>query len=297
MRTIFPSTSIAKAELLSFCAAIDMPEEVRDQVADCVAQTDLAAYDRHFTALLSPGSAAEDAAAFKEAVPEKGGWVILLTAHLTAALHNKPALYDARGISDGVFRDTMDCFPRFVREHKESSGSYGFDRSFWSWRQINGLLFRLGTLEFEMVPLGKTGLSRIQPPPAAEGAPILSVHIPSDAALTRQALSDSYRQARDFFRRYFPSYPYALIGCASWLLAPKLRGLLGPDSGILRFQADYDVLYENPEADDATVWVFKRSYENPGEMPEDTSLQRKIKALMLSGGHLGSGAGVLRENA
>ena len=294
MDSIFPATAVTRADLLDLCGALDMPGDVRAQIDACLRGADLTPYDQHFAALLSPQSAAAGLEAFAAAVPPETGWIVTLIAHLTAALHRKPVLYDARGIPNPIFLDTMGCFTRFVREHMASFGRYGFDRAFWTWRQINGLLFRLGTLEFEMVRLSNTGMSRISPPAAEPDAPILSVHIPSDAALTREALDASYLQARVFFRDTHPLYRYVMTGCSSWLLAPRLKTLLRPDSGILRFQADYEILHENPDADDAMTWVYKRPYARPEDLPEDTSLQRGLKSIMIAGGHLGSGTGILR---
>ena len=57
-------------------------------------------------------------------------------------------IYDRLGISKTIYLDTMAAFSRFVREHMESYGAYGFDRGFWTVRQVSGTLFRIGQLEY-----------------------------------------------------------------------------------------------------------------------------------------------------
>lgn len=44
--------------------------------------------------------------------------------------------YKNLGIDGKIFTETFKMFPRFVREHKESFGEYGFDRDFWICRII-----------------------------------------------------------------------------------------------------------------------------------------------------------------
>lgn len=292
MQKLF-SSGPTPEHMLVFLAEIGMPAEVNKTLQATWETQCIDEYNAFFVRLLAPDTAKDVNPALLEAAG-KDGWPIVILAHLAAALHNEQAVYAPLGISHDIFIDTMKCFPRFVNEHRESFGVYGFDRSFWTWRQVCGLLFRLGTLEFEMTSLSDTGIKRITPCPADDpNATILSVHIPSDAALTREALDASYRMAGPFFARHFPGFHYALIGCSSWMLAPRLTALLPEGSGILRFQSDYDIRFEDAMDDGAVQWVFKRKYEDLSALPEDTSLQRGLKALMLDGGHPGSGAGVL----
>ena len=81
-------------------------------------------------------------------------------------------VYRRMGIPDRIFVDTMKCFRRFIGEHRVSYGVYGFDRDFWTPRQISMLLFRFGELEYEMVD--------------ENGKQWISIHIPSDAVLTQK---------------------------------------------------------------------------------------------------------------
>ena len=196
----------------------------------------------------------------------------MLTIQLTAALTTRKR-YAKKAIDDIIFIETMKCFTRFVREHMVTFGHYGFDRGWWTYRQLAMSIFRLGVLEFEMLENH------------------LSVHIPSDAVMTRQRLDDSYAWAKRFFAKHFSHYKYDGMYCDTWLLSPVLQEILPPTSKILNFQADYEIISTEPEADSFMLWVFKKEYPDIDSLPEDTSLQRAIKNRLKSGGKIGNAYG------
>lgn len=81
--------------------------------------------------------------------------------------------------------------------------------------------------------------------------------------------------------------------CESWLLSPALVCLLPEGSNILKFQQSFDLLSQNPEPMDVLEWVFRltegQQKTTPLErLPEETSLQRSMKAFLLHGGKVGT---------
>ena len=179
----------------------------------------------------------------------------------------------------------MKCFPRFISEHRRSYGRDGFDRYGWTVRQIGAKLFRIGELEYELVA-GETGRQEI------------GLHIPSDADMAPVKLNESLRKADAFLREYFPGWADASRTCESWLLSPVLKDLLPPSSRILGFQNAFDLTGMEPEDDSALEWVFhiaegQRPFTDYTSLPEDTSLQRNMKALLLRGRKPGAASGVL----
>ncbi len=204
--------------------------------------------------------------------------------------------YKEKNIPQQIFTDTMKCFSRFVGEHYVSYGRYGFDRDFWTGRQLSGLLFRIGMLEYEMTQAvipDEDGTGK-----AAEKRNVISVHIPSDSTLTEEKCRESIRASEAFFREFFPersSDPYV---CSSWLLSPALRELLGEGSNILRFQRMFRIVEWDQDSRGFTEWVFKHNEERQGELtpeelPEHTSLQRRMKQHLQAGGKVGEGFGIL----
>ena len=100
--------------------------------------------------------------------------------------------------------------------------------------------------------------------------------------------------------KYYTSKIKEYIGkqvkCDTWLLSPKLKEILPENSKILNFQNCFDIIKVDENNDGCFVWVFKQNYHNNFEsLPENTSLQRKIKNIMTNNGHLGSATGTLKE--
>ncbi len=214
-----------------------------------------------------------------------------LAAHLAAAGLTRQRYREA-GVDDIIFWETMRCFPRFLSETHASTGRWAFDRAFWTWRQTSCCLFRLGTLEFEYRTADETQIPGVQ-----AGSAVLSVHIPSDARFTEEALAASYAQMRRFFSREGSAFctqgtPAAVV-CSTWLLAPALLPLLPEGSGIRRFASSY-ILYAVDEDDPGFYhWLFGGS-SPVDELPGRTSFQRAVKAYLAQGGKVGSACGVLR---
>lgn len=184
--------------------------------------------------------------------------------------------YQARGLSREIFRDTMGCFGRFLRETWRSQGRWVFDRGFWVSRQISGQLLRIGTLEYEL----------------AEAQ--IFLHIPSDADLSQTAVYDSWAQARSLLGRVFPRSRELPMACESWLLSPELPGLLPASSRILAFQGCFRLEDAQP-SEDYRQWVYHGTDLPPEALPEDTCLQRNLKAFLRSGGIFRNGSGTLLE--
>lgn len=259
---------------------IDLPGEVGTELISLEPELNRAEIEE-LLVLLTEEARWEDARiSLKELLePDEKGLKMLLCMLKAAAYSYEK--YKIHGISDRIFADTMKCFTRFVKEHKVSYGYYGFDRDFWTGRQLSLLIFRLGELEFEKCVKDEEYL--------------IGVHIPSDGSLSGENCEESVRQSRSFFERYdkrFAGVPYT---CYSWLLSPALKELLPADSRILRFQEMFRIEHIYQEETAYKEWVFKRRDISPEEMPEDTSLQRKMKEHLLNGGWIGEAEGVLIE--
>lgn len=280
----------------TLCEHIDMPAEATERLITHASDMDLAVYEKQFSGLFSLDTGHEAVQAIQllsktEEDPTGDTGLKALAVYLMAVRHTH-TVYKSKGISDTVFYDTMKAFTRFVNEHKASFGAYGFDRDFWIYRHHSAAIFRLGTLEFEMVHLHE-GAEPIGP--AGPGSPVLSVHIPSDATLSMEELENSYRTAKRFFAEFFPEFKYETVFCSTWLLSPTLKEVLKPGSGILNFQSHYEITGVDPEANSAVTWIYKREYENYEDLPEDTSLRRGIKKILLDGRKVGSGKGYVRD--
>lgn len=216
----------------------------------------------------------------KELLPDTPDRWNMLYCHLECARRAYEG-YQKRGIPDSIYIDTMRCFSRCLRECRQEQGRMFFDRAWWTYRQTSMALFRVGELEYEFS--------------SHEGRPALALHIPSDADLSPHRVDASLTQAEVFFKTYFPDFACENYTCDSWLLSPALRPLLGPDSHIRSFQTRFRILRERPEDREFIQWLFQRPQDTaPEALPAGTSLQKKVKALLLQGGAVGCALGIMK---
>ena len=280
-------------DLRTLCEEIAMPKEVTARLLLHLQTLDANAIQPHFPGLFSLDTGDESVKAIPQLckTPEDDSGdsgLRALTVYLVAALHTRH-IYTQMGIANEIYIDTIQIFRRFVMEHLESYGRYGFDRHFWIYRQLAARLFRIGELEYEMYHLHREPVG-----PAMVGDPVLSVHIPSDAVMTHEALDASYHNARVFFAQFFPNFAYKCVYCSTWLLSPTVTQFLKPGSRILNFQSDYELTQVALDVEGGMRWIFKRDYADLHDLPEDTSLQRGIKQVLLAGGKTGSGTGYVK---
>lgn len=213
-------------------------------------------------------------------LPDERGLKILKVMLETACLVSYEK-YQTYGISQKVFIDTMKCFSRFSYEYKTQNGVFGFDRSFWTGRQLSLTLFRIGELEYELT---KT----------EDLKPIVCLHVPSSSDLSKNAIEKSVTAADEFIKEKFPEYVGAEYIISSWLLSPSLKEVLPKTSKILAFQSMFKITKTAP-SDGYKFWVYASNDIVPADFAEDTTLQRGIKNYVLSGKTFLSAEGVLKR--
>ena len=121
----------------------------------------------------------------------------------------------------------------------------------------------------------------------------LSVHIPSQGALTVEACKDSYERAISVFGKYYPELDVKAFHCHSWMMAPELKDILNPESKLLAFQKPYMKFPVETKGDDVLNFVFKLKFKTYEDLAEDTSLQRSLKKMYLSGQYLYEYGGIM----
>lgn len=286
--------------LKELCEKIAMPEEATDCILKYHELLDdgdvLASMDKLFHA----GTWETGLSELKRHIGKDAGGFGILACELRCALKTFE-IYEKHGIPEEIYVDTMKCFSRFVNEHRESYGCYGFDREWWTPRQISGLLFRIGELEYEMPKAPDESYASAAGSAVehkgAENERCIWLHIPSDARLTAEGIEDSVNRAQQFFAEKFNEYARAGIKCESWLLSPTLREVLPPSSKILGFQEYFVTESLGVEEKEFMTWVFKRPDIPLADLPEDTSLQRNLKNYLLSGGKMTAAEGTLKDRA
>lgn len=223
--------------------------------------------------------------------PEKGQGLPQLARALQLALRTKEK-YASLGIPEDVFFDSFQDIAIWTRTYYERTGDQGLGEWGWIQMSLDLKVFRLGRLQFEPNCLEKEIRTeeRVYP----KGTPVLHVHIPAEAPLDPRSVEDSLCRAIPFFQQYFGK-SYDLMHCHSWLLAPALKKLLPESSRILQFQSLFQV-YDVEPGRQAEERVFGVVCDDLEAYPEDTSLQRLMKAYLTAGNKVGVGLGIIQTS-
>lgn len=189
-------------------------------------------------------------------------------------------IYKAKGISDKIYFDTMKCYTRFINETFRITGRIYFDRYWWTTRQAGCHLFRIGELEYEIMHI--------------DSDIIINLHIPSDADFSPHAVDNSLECAGIFFAEHFPEIADKKYCCHSWLLDSQLKEMLSEESNIINFQKRFEI-YDKGEVDTEFIeWLYNTgATADYKTLPENTTLQRKMKAYLISGGEIRNSYGRL----
>ena len=125
------------------------------------------------------------------------------------------------------------------------------------------------------------------------GDTVLDVHIPAPGPLTEELCAESYARARALFAAHYPEISPKSFHCHSWMMAPELAEILKPSSHLLAFQKPFLKYPAHTKGEDVLNFVFKLRFTSYADLPEETSLQRALKARYLAGGYLYEYCGVI----
>lgn len=199
--------------------------------------------------------------------------------------------YGERGISLEIFRNTVLDLRYKLDECLCVNGVCGTFVAKWFSGFFRLERFALGRLQFEIVNFGdEYSANGLHLSPDSR---VINVHIPrTGGRLDRASTLESYRLAADFFR--------PLIGdkiafvCSSWLLFPRHREMLRPNSNLLAFMNDFDVYKSGEYPDYSEVWrLFDTRFgSDVASLPSDSSLRRAYIELISRGEKTGWGKGV-----
>lgn len=273
-------------EIEKFCKEIDMENEVIEELKELYNEEEFAVFSVFEKQLVDPEKAEEAYEQIKEQT--KTDRRIELLVYLKAAIRSWEEVYLPKSISRSIYLESMAVFSRFMNERQTAFNDHQFDRGFWTWRFTSGVEYRIGELEYEM---------RTAPFETGEiekEAPVLALHIPSDAKLTKEAVWESYKEAISFFYTYFPEFAYQGIFTESWLLAPSLKDILPPHSNILRFAEAFHLVEEDPDNGNAIGWIFGFKEVPVEDLPENTRLEKAVKKRLENGEQIGAAVGLLQ---
>lgn len=210
-----------------------------------------------------------------------------------ALTRDLPEEYNKRGISHVVMHDSLNDLRYKLMECLEVHGLPGFFSTSWFYGFFKLQLFKLGRLEFHVVPY-KGEDRTVGDQLLKNGDDIINIHIPSSGEpFDEAARYDSYEKAYHFFKEKF-SKDVKVFHCHSWLLYKEQEKFLPEKSNIRGFMKDFNIVsseeYETPRDN---MWrIFGKYADLPAnELPRDTSLRRAYAEWFEAGNTCGFGRG------
>lgn len=202
-------------------------------------------------------------------------------------LHKK---YRRLGIDDRVFTDTVSDIGIWC----ENCGGSGLHNVRWIKNHLDARLFRLGRLQFQFYQLPPVA-PYLRKAPLTAGTPVIYIHIPQGTPLEPAACKASVDQAKVFFDRVFPDYSYTCFFSESWLLFSGNADFMRPGCNILQFASLFQPVCDISVPAQTIERVFGKRQRRAADYPENTDLQRRLKAYLLSGHQPGMGVGYIER--
>ena len=152
--------------------------------------------------------------------------------------------------------------------------------------------FGMGVFQFEIIKLPLS--VEINGVKLQQGDKVINIHIPMlGVPLTAEARKQSYLKAKEFFKGQFPDADRIPFYCHTWLLFKRHKEILKPDSNIVSFMNDFDVLIDYDYPDYAETWrFFGKQFTTLEEMPKTNSIQKAYAKIIERGEKTGGAEGI-----
>lgn len=169
---------------------------------------------------------------------------------------------------------------------KRGYDSIRISQMLWGIYFVKERIFEIGRLQYE--------LCFINPLTNKEEKGI-KIHIPRGESLKDEEVIESLKKAPKEIKKYFkldnPNYY-----CSSWLLSKEILSMLKNNANIVRFSKHFVITEGEECTEDILNFIFEltecRDYK---ELPEDTSLEKKVKEHLLKGETFHLGIGLLKK--
>lgn len=156
----------------------------------------------------------------------------------------------------------------------------------WGAYFINIRIIEVGRLQYEFI--------KFNPLRENEYKECIKIHILSGEKLLEQEVKKSIIDSRKEIKKYF-NLENADYYCSSWLLSPAINKVLDKTSNIAKFYNMFNIIEEKDGLEDILNFVFNvRECNNYTELKASTSLQIKLKEMLLRNKKLTKGVGILK---
>ncbi len=118
---------------------------------------------------------------------------------------------------------------------------------------------------------------------AKPGDDCLSIHIPKKADISPATLDKAFTSARKILQERFPEHKSAMIYATSWVLDPILDEILKESSNIYQLAHRFVRYPQKSDGMHVFGFIFPKRFESYETLPENSSLERGLKNIYLSG--------------
>jgi len=205
---------------------------------------------------------------------EKSGlWFLWLYSNMACEVYE---CYKKEGIAEKIFWDTFQDIRFWCENTEREFGTLGLAVYEWFYRHIDMVLFRFGRLQFELMTMEETVITKqkeressviekresekgkvdVESVAIEKGMEVINIHIAQGEPLTWEACEMSIEMAKKFWGA---DKPYV---CHSWLLYPGLDEVLSEKSNIREFRKHFKVLQVDYKEREAEWRVFGKVLKN-----------------------------------
>jgi hypothetical protein len=115
------------------------------------------------------------------------------------------------------------------------------------------------------------------------GDDVIGLHIPRNVKFTPEAVDQSLAEGLSIAKKCYPEWNPVAFECISWMMSPTLNEVLGEDAKLSQFSSRFLRFPIKSGGRDVFSYVFPIEITDYEKLPEDTSLQRALKAKYLKG--------------
>lgn len=188
--------------------------------------------------------------------------------------------YMAQGIEEQILIDSLQDLVLWNDTYYKMYSDIGISEFPWLDRTFLMQIFRLGRLQFSMF----RSEFDIEELCIKVDDNVLEVHIPKGESLNYGECLESFKMAKNFFKKYYPDFPAEWCICHSWLLDESILPLLGEKSNIRKFQTLFKPVMRN--ASDSVIrftFNWNTTREKLSECKSSSTFAEKLKQRALAG--------------
>jgi len=114
------------------------------------------------------------------------------------------------------------------------------------------------------------------------------VHIPAGGGMSPERCKESFEDALNFYKKYFPELNVKAFICESWIFSPDYERLM-PESNLAKFMRELYLFPCSAGGKDGMFFLFGQEPDDHKDLPRDNSVRRAMLSILDEGKRLHTG--------